>query len=331
MSHRLGLVIGSSVSPESLSEAARDSERAGFDELWLAEDFFFTGGISGANIALAATEEIKVGLGVVSAVVRHPALLAMELATTARAHPGRFIPGIGLGVPGWMRQMGLMPDSPLSAVRECMTAVRRLLDGHTLTEDGRVFQFDQVELVYPQTGQIPLHLGVIGPKMLELSGEVAAGSILSVAAGVEYIGWARERIDAGRERAGRSDRHDVTVFAIYAVDDDSARAKVEARETLAFYKAAGGRNALTDAEGISDRLMEMVAEGGAEAVAAGMPPNWVDDLTVSGDPEEVAMRIRRLYEAGADSVSLFPASGERVFETIDYTAREVIPRLERSA
>jgi alkanesulfonate monooxygenase SsuD/methylene tetrahydromethanopterin reductase-like flavin-dependent oxidoreductase (luciferase family) len=323
----IGLVIGSSVGPESLAETAQLAEKSGFGELWLAEDFFFTGGISGANIALAATETIQVGLGVVSAVVRHPALLAMEIATTARAYPGRFTPGIGLGVPAWMRQMGLLPASPLTAVRECVASVRRLLDGETVDENGRVFTFDQVELVYPATGKVPIHLGVIGPKMLEMSGEIADGSILSVASGVDYIKWARERIDAGREKARRGDGHRVTVFAIYAVDGDGERSKRLARETLAFYKTAGGRNALTDAAGISDDLEDMAARGGVEAVTAEMPESWVEALTIAGTPDEVVGKIETLRRAGADSVCLFPATGEGVTDTIALTAEEVLPRL----
>lgn len=327
MHKKVGLVIGSSVAPEGLAGAARGAEEAGFSELWLAEDFFFTGGISGANIALGSTEKIQVGLGVVSAVVRHPALLAMEIATTARAHPGRFQPGIGLGVPAWMRQMGLMPESPLSAVRECVSGVRALLDGDNLSKDGRVFDFDSVELVYPQDDHIPLHLGVIGPKMLQLSGEVADGSILSVAAGADYIKWARERIDEGRTRAGRDDEHGLTVFAICAVNEDGAAAKRQARRTLAFYKAAGGRNALTDVAGISDELMDMVARGGADTVEAEMPDRWVEELTVAGTPEEVAAKIRRLYEAGADSVALFPSLGSDVDDMIEIGGAQILPAL----
>lgn len=323
----LGLVIGSALPPEQLANAARRAEKAGFDEIWLAEDFFFTGGIAGVNIALDATERIRVGIGVVSAVVRHPALLAMEIATTARAHPGRFLPGIGLGVPGWMQQMGLLPSSPLTAVRECVSGVRRLLEGEEISGTGRFFSFDKVELVYPPLERVPLYLGVIGPRMLQLSGEIADGSILSVGAGVDYIRWAKARIAEGRQRAGRSDDHRVTVFAIYAVDRDPEVAKAAARKTLAFYKAAGGRNALTDVAGVSDLLEELVGRGGVETLAEEMPQQWVEDLTVSGSPAEVVDKITRLRQAGADSIALFPAAGDRVAETIDLTASEVIPHL----
>ncbi len=323
----LGLVIGSAVGPEHLVASARSAEAAGFDEIWLAEDFFFTGGVAGANIALGATERIGVRLGVVSAVVRHPALLAMEVATTARAHPGRFLPGIGLGVPAWMRQMGLMPRSPLTAMRECVTGLRRLLRGEEVTENGEVFTFDGVRLVYPQTEPVPIHMGVLGPKMLQLSGEIADGSVLSVGAGVEYVTWARGQIDVGRERAGRTDPHHLTVFAIYSVDHDPQRAVAAARATLAFYKAVGGRNALTDVAGVSDRLEEMLARGGPETVAAEMPDDWVERLTVAGSPHDVTEKIRRLLAAGADSVALFPTPGERAADIIALTAAEVLPRL----
>jgi 5,10-methylenetetrahydromethanopterin reductase len=322
MASNLGLVLGSSLGPERLATAAQNAEMAGFADLWLAEDFFFTGGIAGAAIALGATQDIRVGLGVVSALVRHPALLAMEISTIARSFPGRFVPGIGLGVPSWMQQMGLAPDSPLDAVRECVTTVRRLLDGEEVTEVGRVFAFDGVRLAFPPVERIPIHLGVIGPKMLELSGEVADGTVLSVLAGADYIRWARQRIEKGRGRIGRNDGHHVTAFAIYSVDPSASRAMAAAQATLAFYLAAGGRNALTDASGISERLPEILSQPSSE-----MAHELVDELTIAGTPDEALGKIHRLFDAGADSVALFPTPVERAEEIIDLTARVVLPRL----
>jgi len=62
-------------------------ERIGFDELWLVEDYFFMGAISAATAALSATERLPVGISIVSAMVRHPAVLAMEIAAIARVYP----------------------------------------------------------------------------------------------------------------------------------------------------------------------------------------------------------------------------------------------------
>jgi alkanesulfonate monooxygenase SsuD/methylene tetrahydromethanopterin reductase-like flavin-dependent oxidoreductase (luciferase family) len=117
------------------------------------------------------------------------------------------------------------------------------------------------------------------------------------------------------------------VFAIYAIDDDADRAKRAARRTLGFYKASGGRNALTDIAGISDELEELIARGGVDCVVDEMPDRWVEDLTVSGCPSEVAAKIERLRAAGADAVALFPAGNQDVDEMIARTASEVIPLL----
>lgn len=325
--HSLGLVMGSAVAPEHLSGAAATAEASGLDEVWLAEDFFFTGGISGATLALDATSRVKVGLGVVSALVRHPALLAMEISTLSRVHPNRLVAGVGLGVPAWVRQMGLYPPSTLAAVRECVTSVKSLLRGETVHGEGRVFSFDTVALTYPESDDpTPIQMGVSGPKMLQLSGEVADGSILSVGASHEYVQWARNRIDEGRERGGRTDKHPITVFAIYSVDADGDAARAAAKETLAFYKQYGS-NALTDVYGISDELNALVAGGGYDALLAGMPDLWVDDLTIAGTPRECAVKIASFYEAGADSVALFPVATDHVGEIVRLTADHVMPWL----
>jgi alkanesulfonate monooxygenase SsuD/methylene tetrahydromethanopterin reductase-like flavin-dependent oxidoreductase (luciferase family) len=324
----IGLVLGSAIAPERVPGAAAAAEQNGFSELWLAEDFFFTGGISAATMALGATEHIQVGLGVVSAVVRHPALLAMEISTISRVHPGRLVAGIGLGVPGWIRQMDLHPPTTLGALRECVTGVKRLLRGEEITEQGRVFSFDRVRLTYPEEVATPVRMGVLGPKMLRLSGEIADGSVLSVAASREYVAWARQQIDAGRSAAGRTDEHLVTMFALYSVDPDGEAARAAMREPLAFYKS-NGPSALTDVHGTSDQLKEILDRGGHEALLREMPESWIDDLTIAGTPEDCALKIRSYFEAGADSVALFPMPSDRVDDQVRLTGEAVLPLLER--
>jgi len=327
MTGKIGLVLGSAIAPQQIPGAAALAESSGFDEIWLAEDFFFTGGISGASLVLGATSRVRVGLGVVSAVARHPALLAMELSTLTRVHSGRLIAGVGLGVPAWVRQMDVHPRSPLTALRETVVPVKQLLRGETVDQEGEVWSFRDVRLTYPEAGDpTPLWLGVIGPKMLQLSGEIADGTVLSVSAGHAYVRWARERIDEGRERGGRSEDHPVSVFALYAVDDDGDAARASARGTLAFYRQ-NGSNGLTDVYGISDELNAIVARGGYESLVADMPDQWVDDLTIAGTPAECAARIRAFYEAGADSVALFPVATDRLDDIVRLTAEQVLPLL----
>jgi alkanesulfonate monooxygenase SsuD/methylene tetrahydromethanopterin reductase-like flavin-dependent oxidoreductase (luciferase family) len=326
IAHSVGLVLGSEIPPDQLRPMAIEAERAGFGEVWLSEDYFFSGGVSAAAIALAATERIPVGLGVVSAMSRHPALLAMEIATLDRAFPGRLMPAVGLGVPGWLEQMGLRPASPLRAVRDALTIVGALLAGGQAPST-ESFRAEDVRLVHPPAGPIPLQTGVSGPKMLQLSGELAHGTLLSVLTGAEYLAWAREQIDTGRARSAQPERpHRITTFALCAVHEDSSVAKAEARSAVAFYLAAGGANAITDAYGISDDLRALLAEVGPDGLEGRMPEAWVDDLAVAGDPDECSRKIQTLLDAGSDHVALFPTPAENAQRTVASLAASVLPR-----
>jgi 5,10-methylenetetrahydromethanopterin reductase len=325
---RIGLVLGSSTPPERLPRLAKLGEEVGFSELWLAEDYFFTGGISGAASALAATERIPVGLGIVSGLVRHPAVLAMEVSTLARLYPGRLIAGLGLGVPDWMSQMGLSTKSPLTSMRECVSGLRSLLAGQEVTTEGRFFRFTEVKLAHRPTESVPIYMGAVGPKMLQLSGEIADGNVLSVLASTEYVKWARAQIAKGAERASSVHVHrSVVTFALFSVDHNARKAKESLRTPMSFYLASGGRNALTDSYGISEQLSDMVQRGGSRTVAQEMPDRWLDDLAIAGEPDECVEKIRTYLDMGADAVVLFAMPEERTQETIEFAAKDVLPRV----
>ena len=230
----VGLLLGSAISPELVPRSTRRGEELGFDELWLAEDYFSTGGISAVTAALDATERIPVGT-IVAAPVRHPAVLAMEVATIARMHPGRFRPGIALDLPYPFRQMGTHPGSTLSDVREGVEAVRALTRGEELSLDGDQFTFDRVKLTHPVDEALPISMGAVAPKMLRLAGAIADGVILPPLAGARYIEWATEQIAAGRADAGRDDPCRLVVFALFAVANTEAKAKIDVRRLFATY------------------------------------------------------------------------------------------------
>jgi 5,10-methylenetetrahydromethanopterin reductase len=321
----VGLVLGSIVTPEQLRDAASAGERLGFGQLWMAEDCFTVGGISGAGAVLGATSRIPVGLGIINSMIRHPALLAMEVSTLARLYPDRLIPALGLGLPDWLRQLGVYPASPVGALSECLRSLRTLLAGESLSASGH-FHFDRVQLSYPIS--IPLHMGVMGPRMLAVSGEIADGTVLSVLASPAYVTWARERIAEGARRAGREEHHSVSTFTLFAVDEDGERAREMVRPVLAFFLDTVKHSTLVEALGIADELLELAA-GGPEQLAMTMPEQWLEDLAVAGDPGECVTKIERLLAAGSDTVELFPAPPERASELIELAAAKVLPSLDR--
>jgi 5,10-methylenetetrahydromethanopterin reductase len=217
-----------------------------------------------------------------------------------------------------------MPRPPLDAVRECTVSLRRLFAGEELTEQG-LFDFDAVSLTHRPAEDLPMYLGMVGPKGLQLAGEIADGTVLSVLAGVAYVDWARERIAEGAAAAGRGETpHRVATYVLYSVDHDGQAAREAVREATAFYLTAMPDNALSDVYGIQPQLQELLAAGALELE---LPPAWLEDLAVAGDPEEVAAKIRALLEAGSNAVCLWLFPLDRGEDQLRLTAREVLPRI----
>ncbi|GAB6898820.1 LLM class flavin-dependent oxidoreductase [Kineosporia succinea] len=322
----VGALVHGTTPPAELAGVCAAVERAGFGELWLAEDYFMLSGPAGAAIALASTREIGVGIGIMSAVVRHPAVTAMEIATLSLAFPERLVAGIGHGVPFWTRQMGLYPASPLTSLRGVLETVRALLAGQTLTVDDGPYRFDQVTLTHPNPDGVDLYAGVVGPRSLELAGELADGTILSALAAPTYVAYARERIAAGAARSGRDvTAHRMPVFVIYSVHEDGDVARAHGRSALAFYLRAIGPSALTGVHGIHERMGEILALGDLSLIADALPDAWVDTFTVCGTPGECVTKIRSLLEAGATSVVLAPFPAAENDEILARTAAQVLP------
>jgi alkanesulfonate monooxygenase SsuD/methylene tetrahydromethanopterin reductase-like flavin-dependent oxidoreductase (luciferase family) len=173
MSARFGVVFRPDFQPSTLQETALAAERAGVAELWLWEDCFLQGGIAAAAVALASTGTLTVGLGVLPAPLRNVVTTAMEVATLEAMFPGRLRVGIGHGVQDWMRQAGAAVASPLTLMREYVTALQDLLAGRPVTVEGRYVRLTDVRLDWAPQQRVPVLIGGKGPKTLALAGEIA--------------------------------------------------------------------------------------------------------------------------------------------------------------
>jgi alkanesulfonate monooxygenase SsuD/methylene tetrahydromethanopterin reductase-like flavin-dependent oxidoreductase (luciferase family) len=311
----LGLCFHRDASAADVVMQARRAEELGFDEFWVIEDCFFTSGVALASAALTATESIKVGIGIVPAVARNPAITAMEFATLAQLGPGRFHGGIGHGVQAWMAQMGVRPSSPLNALEETVTAVRGLLHGERLSVTGRYVNLDGVALE-PAPSPPPLvSAGVRGPKSLALSGRVADGTILADFCGVEYLRWAREQIGVVPHR--------VTVFATMGVGLTDGELR-SIRGDLGFHlgEVANGAPLSLRMTPFYDDLEDLAAEKGWVKAAQEMPSEWWSMIGAIGSPDQAASYVGAMADAGADAIAFFPdpadplADAERFAATV---------------
>jgi alkanesulfonate monooxygenase SsuD/methylene tetrahydromethanopterin reductase-like flavin-dependent oxidoreductase (luciferase family) len=194
----LGVIFPPDLAPEQLREVATAAEESGLGELWLWEDCFAESGIATAAAALAWTQRLRVGIGLLPVPLRNVALTAMELATLARLFPGRLVPGVGHGVLDWMGQVGARAQSPMTLLAEYTTALRELLHGRTVSTSGRYVTLDAVSLTWPPQTVPPVLVGAVGPRTLKLAGAVGDGVILTGETTVDQVREAVSQVRAGR-------------------------------------------------------------------------------------------------------------------------------------
>lgn len=310
---------------------AQAAEGAGLGSVWLVEDYFFPGVFALAGAALAVTERIVVGLGVVNPYTRHPALIAMETSSLAALGPGRVVLGLGTSNRNWIEgRMAIPFTEPLASLRESVEIVRRLLRGERVTYRGTRYTVDGVELddVRPARDDgrraldVPIVLGVKGPKALGVAAEIADGVLGAILTSPAHV----ERIRAStRER--RAARFTVIAYVPVAVSRDRESARASMRPLIARYLGVlHGQSILADA-GLDG------ADTGAfrDAVAAGTPAadlvtdDLIDRLAVAGTPDECRAAMKRWRDAGLDALVAVSPPGVDVDEQIALIGCELVP------
>ena len=245
MGPTIGVTFRPQLAPEELRGVVEVADAAGVDELWLWEDCFLEGGLTTSVAALAWSDRLRVGIGVLPVPMRNPALAAMEAATVARLFPGRFVLGLGHGVQEWMHQIGAGVESPMTLLREHATAVRDLLAGRTVEVRGRYVRLDAVTLDWPPAQPPELLLAGRGPKTVALAGEIAEGVILDGNGTVDDVRRARDLVDEARAAAGRPGRGRVVAYAPVETRGDGLAARVA--EMLAELAEAGADTVVLEA------------------------------------------------------------------------------------
>jgi alkanesulfonate monooxygenase SsuD/methylene tetrahydromethanopterin reductase-like flavin-dependent oxidoreductase (luciferase family) len=254
-----------------LIDYARQVEAHDFDEMWVVEDLTFHGGFTQATAALAATTRISVGIGIAPAVVRNVAYTAMEIATLAQMFPGRFHMGFGHGVDFWIEQVGAVPTSWLSSLRETVATTIQLLSGESVTVDGSHVHLDAVQLAHPAQLMPAVSLGVRGPRSMALAAEVGAGVIFAEWSGPRYLQQVRSQI---------GDAPKFTAFVQASADVDALEAMMAEKMAL-------------------PRFASQLAAYGDEPVA-------LAELVIAGDPVTWIEQAQRWVAVGASAVVFCP-------------------------
>jgi alkanesulfonate monooxygenase SsuD/methylene tetrahydromethanopterin reductase-like flavin-dependent oxidoreductase (luciferase family) len=347
---------------------AREADRLGYDSVWVAEAY---GSDSPSVLAWvgALTERIGLGSAVMQIPGRTPAMTAMTAATIDTLSGGRFRLGLGVSGPqvseGWH---GVPFKSPLGRTREYVEIVRAALRRDTVSSPGPHYPLPLPDgpgkplrlSARTVRADVPVYLAAVGPRNLELTGEIADGW-LAIFFSPDHAGDLLSTIERGRRAAipataspttagaatlagesGESGERvgagvmagfDVVATTPVVLVDDVEEAASHVRDYCALYIGGMGSreqnfyNQLACRMGFerdAERIQDLYLAGRPREAAAAVPLEFIDETALLGSPRRVAQRLRRYEEAGVTTLSVATGGGmsrEQALETLRAVAQ----------
>lgn len=305
-------------------EMARYAEERGIDEIWQADTRLARDCVVMMSALLASTERMRIASGVLPIYTRNPAVIAAswstmhELAGPAPDGGSRVMLGLGAWWEPIAGRVGANRSRPLQAMRENVEAIRALFTMEEVSYSGDFVHLDRVRLdvAYGDTSprDIPIYIGATGPKMLELTGEIADGAMLNYVVPTDYIRDAVARVAAGAERSGRTiDDIDRPELLICCLSDDHPDEALTVGKTLVAYylgtephiMAASGAD-----PGLIERVKEVVGWPATEADYVRAAPLIGDDLVrrvmAAGTSTQCRDKVAEYIDAGVTCPVLYP-------------------------
>ena len=233
---------------------ARLADRAGYDALWVGDSIVAKprlDAVTGLGYLAGITQNVRLGTAVLLPALRHPVVLAHQLATVDQISRGRVVLGLGVGwsLPSAEREWAACGADHKRRVRRLEQHVeiwRRLWSGEPVTH-----RVDDVDLVDHTIGPLPWNAegppvlitagnrGELLPAQFERFARLGDG-IITTYLHVDECRLVRERAEEALHRRGRVlPDFPICVYTTVRMDDDPRRAERDTAEFLAAYYGGG--------------------------------------------------------------------------------------------
>jgi probable F420-dependent oxidoreductase len=285
-------------------ELARLADDAGFDSLWTYE-FYRNPFVTLAGCA-RATQRIQLCTGIAAATARTPNEMAQAAADVDEISNGRMVLGVGIGGSSWAEfYNGTDIHKPLSRVREYVSTMRAIWEHHASGQDleqtGAFYSaasppFNAFGLrQHQRRHRIPTYIGGVGPKMLQMGGEVADG-VLGFVVTPEFVrDYMIPMVEQGARRAGRSPSEvDVAALVLCSVSDDREVALRRARINVGMYVAYPGAERMVEFAGLTadrEKLIHALMSEGPAALETATSDDLVRAFSICGTPDEAREQL----------------------------------------
>lgn len=302
------------------------AEQLGVDEVWSAEAWGTDSIVPLAYLA-AKTSKIRLGTGIIQISSRVPSMIAMTAQTMDTVTGGRFILGLGVSGPQVVEGLhGTAFDRPLTRLRECVEIIRMALAGEKIQYSGKHYVLPRpggegkaLRLAQRPRPELPIYLATLGPKAMELTGELADGW-LGTSFMPEHAEVFLDPMRAGAEKAGRSLADiRIQVASGFVMDEDVDRLIEARRPSMAFQLGAMGsartnfyNDAYKRAGYTEDALavQSLWVAGKREEAARRVPDEMILKSGIIGNEAMVRERLRVYRDAGVTGIRLAPEGAD---------------------
>jgi F420-dependent oxidoreductase-like protein len=263
---------------------AKRAFAAGIRQVWLGQ-LFDVDSLALSALIGAAVPGLGVGTNAIPINPRHPLLVASLAQTAQAAAHGKFSLGLALGGHEYERRaFGVSQTNIVQRLREHLTVLRAVLDEGSVDFHGSEISAAPEQSVRVAGGTpIPVYVAAMGPKALEVAGELSDGTLPFLAGPRTIAEFIEPTIAKAAADAGRPKPRVITSVPVL-VSDDADAARAEAAERLAFYETIPS-------------YQKVIAREDVASAA---------DLAAVGTPEAVARKLSSYREAGATDLVLSP-------------------------
>jgi len=294
---RLSYSLGSLLTVEQVLACSRKLNEFKPDTVWIPE----TWGMENFSMLSMASREnsfSKIGSSIVNIYSRSPSLIAMGAATVDTISNKRLVLGLGTSSQPLVEDFhGDKFERPLKRMKEYVEIIRLILSGKTVNYSGEIFSLKNFSLlIKPPRDRIPIYLAAVNQKMVELTWKIADGVIF-------YL-RPKSEIKTTLAKMQNQKKIDSSLQIITCVNDDSEKAMIRAKKTLAFYVSVGKiyREFLASNgfENEAKNIFEEYEKNGLQSNHELVSESMVNELCIVGTPDECKTQLRQFRETGID-------------------------------
>lgn len=280
---RIGIVLGESGgygdAIPALEAEYRQAVAVGFSSVWMTQHLGFDVLTLMASWGPGGPE---LGTAVVPVQTRHPVTLAEQALTTQSLTGGRLTLGLGLAHAATLEAVyGLPGHRSVSYFADYLSALQALMAGQKTAPTDSFSMKARLGVELPEPP--PVLLAALGPRMLELAGSRAAGTITWMTGAATLGNYIAPTICAAAEAAGRSEPRIVACLPM-CITADVSDARQRIGSAMAAYGTVPSYRAMLDREGVVDAV----------------------DIAIIGNQQHVQETVASLLDGGASDVVVIP-------------------------